>query len=90
MTCIRLVSLTVLMVANLLVVAAPVLSSQAASLIEDLEGVVATRDVDYIAGTDYAEDKDKLDIFMPEGAVAVPVIVFFHGGALQQGDKSHG
>jgi acetyl esterase/lipase len=52
--------------------------------------VVATRDVDYLAGTDYAEDKDKLDIFMPEGVAGAPVIVFFHGGALQHGDKNHG
>jgi acetyl esterase/lipase len=51
---------------------------------------VVTRDVDYLADVDYAEDRDKLDIFMPEGATDAPVIVFFHGGALQYGDKSHG
>ena len=52
--------------------------------------VVATRNVDYIAGADYAEDRDKLDIFMPRGSAGAPVIVFFHGGGLQRGDKSHG
>jgi acetyl esterase/lipase len=52
--------------------------------------VVVTRNVDYLAGTDYAEDKDKLDILMPRGVSGVPVIVFFHGGALQRGDKRHG
>jgi len=90
MKCKRLGLLTVLMVAASLILAASVLSQQAACSLEDLESVVATRDVDYLAGTDYAEDKDKLDVFMPEGAAGVPVIVFFHGGALQQGDKSHG
>ena len=38
---------------------------------------VATRDVDYLAGTDYSEDKDKLDIFMPEGVAGAPVIALF-------------
>jgi len=41
--------------------------------------VVVTRNLDYLPGTDYAEDKDKLDIFMPRGVSEVPVIVFFHG-----------
>jgi acetyl esterase/lipase len=90
MKCRRLGSLTVLKVAASLILSAPVLSQQAACSFEDLESVVATRDVDYLAGTDYAEDKDKLDVFMPKGAAGAPVIVFFHGGALQQGDKSHG
>jgi acetyl esterase/lipase len=57
---------------------------------ENLGSIVITRNVDYVAGTDYAEDKDKLDVFMPPDAAGAPVIVFFHGGALQQGDKSHG
>jgi acetyl esterase/lipase len=90
MKCKRLGSWTVLTVAASLIFAAPVLLQQAACSLEDLESVVATRDVDYLAGTDYAEDKDKLDVFMPKGAAGAPVIVFFHGGALQQGDKSYG
>ena len=90
MKCKRLRSLSRLMVAASLTHVAPGLSQQAAPSLEDLEGVVAARDVDYIAGTDYAEDRDKLDVFMPEGAAGAPVVVFFHGGALQQGDKSYG
>lgn len=90
MKCKRLRSLSLLMVAASLTHVAPALSQQAAPSLEDLEGVVAARDVDYIAGTDYAEDRDKLDVFMPEGAAGAPVVVFFHGGALQQGDKSYG
>lgn len=58
--------------------------------IENLEDMVITRDVDYLEDVDYSDNKDKLDIFMPENAKDVPVIVFFHGGALQQGNKSWG
>ncbi len=46
------------------------------------------RDIDYISGANYADDKDKLDIFMPSNQKNVPVLIFFHGGALQGGDKS--
>ena len=53
-------------------------------------GMTAHRDVDYIEGVDYADDKDKLDVLMPAGAVNAPVVVFFHGGALMNGDKQIG
>lgn len=53
------------------------------------QGVV-TNDVDYMSEVDYEDGKDLLDIYMPEGADDVPVIVFFHGGALRAGDKSLG
>ena len=86
----RFASLTVLLVAASLVLAAPALAQLAASSLEGLERVVATRDVDYLAGTDYAEGKDKLDLFMPAGVVDAPVIVFFHGGGLMNGNKSQG
>ena len=82
--------LAVLVAAASLVGAASAPPQQAAGRADSLDGVVATRDVDYIAGTDYADDKDKLDIFMPEGAEAAPVIVFFHGGALRGGNKAAG
>jgi acetyl esterase/lipase len=51
------------------------------------QGVV-TRDVDYVSEVDYEGGCDLLDIYMPEGAADVPVVVFFHGGALRAGDKS--
>lgn len=53
-------------------------------------GITAHRDLDYVDGVDYADDKDTLDVLMPMGATNAPVIVFFHGGALQAGDKSTG
>lgn len=52
--------------------------------------VIATKDVDYIDDAAYADDKDLLDIYMPQGRKNVPVIVYLHGGALLMGDKSWG
>ena len=52
--------------------------------------VVVTKDVDYINGSVYDNGKDLLDIYMPQGKKNVPVIVYFHGGALLMGDKSWG
>ena len=51
---------------------------------------VAHRDIDYVTGTDYADDKDRLDVFMPEAAMNVPVVVYFHGGGLMNGTKAIG
>lgn len=52
--------------------------------------VMVTRNVDYLAGADYDKGKDLLDIFVPAQAENVPIIVYFHGGALLRGDKSGG
>jgi acetyl esterase/lipase len=48
-------------------------------------GVV--RDVDYIANADYSDGKDRLDIYIPDGARNAPVIFSIHGGALEAGDR---
>ncbi len=52
--------------------------------------VIATYDVDYLDDAVYQEDKDLLDIYMPEDEKNVPVLVYFHGGALLMGNKSWG
>ena len=52
--------------------------------------VVEHRDIDYLPGANHADDKDKLDIFMPEGLANAPVVVYFHGGGLQNGTKTIG
>jgi acetyl esterase/lipase len=52
--------------------------------------VKVTEDIDYIADSFYSDNKDFLDIYMPEDKSDVPVIVYFHGGALLMGDKSWG
>jgi acetyl esterase/lipase len=53
------------------------------------QGVV-TPGVDYMSEVDYEGGKDLLDIYMPDGAEDVPVVVFFHGGGLYSGDRSYG
>lgn len=57
------------------------------STAEQLQTVTAL-DVDYLATADYADARDKLDIYMPLGASGAPVVVYFHGGGLMYGDKS--
>ncbi|MBT8410088.1 MAG: alpha/beta hydrolase [Alphaproteobacteria bacterium] len=47
-------------------------------------------DVDYLPNLAYADDKDRLDVYLPEHVERAPVVVFFHGGGLLSGDKSHG
>ena len=53
-----------------------------------VDGVRVEKDVDYVAGADYADGKDRLDLYLPEGRTNYPVLVFFHGGGLRNGDKS--
>jgi acetyl esterase/lipase len=45
-------------------------------------------DVDFVAGADYPDKKDRLDIYLPERTGGTPVIVSFYGGGLRAGDKS--
>jgi len=45
-------------------------------------------DVDFVAGADYPDKKDRLDIYLPERTGRTPVIVSFYGGGLRAGDKS--
>ena len=47
-------------------------------------------DVDYLPNHDYADEKDRLDVYLPEAVERAPVVVFFHGGGLLSGDKRHG
>lgn len=45
-------------------------------------------DVDFVASSEYTDKKDRLDIYVPDGARSAPVIVSIHGGGLRAGDKS--
>ena len=45
------------------------------------------RDIDYRPDVEVADERDRLDVFMPSDADGVPVLIFFHGGALTQGVK---
>ncbi|MBR1389007.1 MAG: carboxylesterase family protein [Prevotella sp.] len=45
-------------------------------------------DISYTTKTDaYSKERLKLDVYYPEGANDVPVVVWFHGGGLEQGEK---
>ena len=46
------------------------------------------RDVSYLQGANYADDKDKLDLYLPEGRDKAPVIVSYYGNQLMGGDKA--
>jgi acetyl esterase/lipase len=45
-------------------------------------------DLDYVAGAEYPDKKDRLDVYVPASAANAPVIVSIHGGGLRAGDKS--
>ena len=48
------------------------------------------KDIAYRASIPGQDGKDRLDLYLPQGKMAVPapVIVWYYGGALQAGDKS--
>ena len=50
--------------------------------------VRVVRDVPFLQGAGYADDKDKLDLYLPEGRTNAPVIVSYYGNQLMGGDKS--
>jgi acetyl esterase/lipase len=49
--------------------------------------ITVVRDVDYVPQADHADGKDRLDVYVPEGAKNAPVIVSIHGGLLMAGDR---
>ena len=46
------------------------------------------RDIPYLQGASYADDKDKLDLYLPESRSNAPVIVSYYGNQLMGGDKT--
>ena len=45
-------------------------------------------DIPYSVKTDkYARERRKLDVYYPEGEKDCPVIVWFHGGGLEAGER---
>ena len=81
---------TLLQLAVLLGASAMTAAPQAATPAEAVVPGVADLDIDYRPDDDIADGRDLLDIYMPEGSALAPVVVFFHGGALMEGDKDHG
>ena len=52
---------------------------------QDTVRVVA--DIDYVPQATYQDNRDKLDLYLPEGRQKFPVLLWIHGGALMRGDK---
>ena len=50
-------------------------------------GIRIVRNLEYATGAEYAGGRGKLDLYIPAGESPHPVIVFFHGGGLYNGDK---
>ena len=72
-----------MVVVLLYVVAAPPMEKTA-----ETYAVRVVRDVSYLQGIRYADNKDKLDLYLPEGRRNAPVIVSYYGNQLMGGDKS--
>jgi acetyl esterase/lipase len=49
--------------------------------------VRVVKDIVYRSGSADAAGKDRLDLYLPQGRTHTPVIVWYYGGALQEGDK---
>src|SRR5690349_6783857 len=56
--------------------------------VAEIFAVRVVRDVPYLQDARYADDKDKLDIYLPEGRRNATVIVSYYGNQLMGGDKS--
>ena len=49
--------------------------------------VRVVKDIAYRAAVPGADGKETLDLYQPQGRTGAPVIVWYYGGALQEGDK---
>jgi acetyl esterase/lipase len=58
------------------------------SVAAETYAVRVLRDIPYLQGANYAENKDKLDLYLPEGRSNAPVIVSYYGNQLMGGDKT--
>lgn len=55
-----------------------------------LAAAQTVRDIPFVGGQDdaYRVERCKLDVYAPEGAKDLPVVVWFHGGGLTGGEKT--
>jgi acetyl esterase/lipase len=51
------------------------------------EGVIAHRDLAYVAG---GHERQKLDLYLPKAGAKLPLIINIHGGAFKMGSKEQG
>jgi acetyl esterase/lipase len=52
------------------------------------EGVREVKDLAYVDGPDADPRKQRLDLYLPQGATKFPVLMWIHGGAWSFGDRS--
>ena len=69
------------------ILAVLVLAFPASARAADSTSVKVVKDIAYLPNASYADNKDKLDLYLPEGRTNVPVIVSYYGGGLTRGDK---
>ena len=65
-----------------------VMCGLAAPAAAERQPVRVVKDIAYRASVGGTDGKDRLDLYLPQGKTGAPVIVWYYGGALQQGDKS--
>ena len=58
------------------------------SISETTRGVEIWRDIPYAQGEGYEDGRGNLDVYRPAGRKGLPVMLYFHGGGLQNGNKS--
>ena len=57
-------------------------------LVANAQTYKTVKDIAYTTKNDaYAQERLKLDVYYPEGAKDCPVIVWFHGGGIEAGQK---
>jgi acetyl esterase/lipase len=54
---------------------------------EEVDGVRVLRNIDFASGREWSGGRGTLDLYLPPEGDGLPVLVFFHGGGLTNGDK---
>jgi acetyl esterase/lipase len=54
---------------------------------EEIDGVRVLRNIDFASGPEWSGGRGTLDLYLPLEGANFPVLVFFHGGGLNNGDK---
>ncbi|OWK40185.1 alpha/beta hydrolase [Fimbriiglobus ruber] len=72
-------------IVRLMTVAVVAMTAGVAPAADNETAVKLIADVPYADGGD--PDRNKLDLYLPEGQTGAPVLVFFHGGGYTKGDR---
>jgi len=80
---------SVLIVPLVLALASPAASGFEETAVRTSYEVEVLKDISYYEGPDADPVKHKLDLYLPKGKQAFPVLLFVHGGAWMSGDKNY-